>query len=66
MEPRGSRRQTWLACPACGHTLAKVCVCDIEFKCKYCGCEFEAIIALVPHSGPSLRQPNPLDRKTSN
>jgi len=50
MESGSSRRNTWLACPQCGHKVAKAKTCDIEFKCKHCGYEFEVII------GPSSPQ----------
>lgn len=44
MDVSARRRNSWLACPGCGHKLAKVRTCDIEFKCKHCGHEFEVII----------------------
>lgn len=41
-----TKRNTWVACPSCGHKVARVRTCDMECKCKYCGCEFEAVIGL--------------------
>ena len=43
----GSRRNTWLACPCCGHIVARARTCDVQFKCKSCGHEFEVIIRSV-------------------
>jgi len=39
-----TKRNTWVACPKCGHKVAKVRTCDMELKCKHCGYEFEAVI----------------------
>lgn len=39
-----TKRNTWVACPKCGHKVAKVRTCDMELKCKHCGCEFEVVI----------------------
>jgi hypothetical protein len=47
MEADAARRHSWLACPKCGHRTCHARVCDIAIKCKYCGCEFEAIIRIV-------------------
>lgn len=55
MEPDASRRNSWIACPKCGHRAARVRICDAEFKCKYCGCEFEVIIGIIPPSNPQGR-----------
>lgn len=42
------RHNSWLACPKCGHKVARVRTCDAEFKCKHCGHEFVAIIGPAP------------------
>jgi len=61
-----SKRNTWLACPRCGHKAAKVKTCDIEIKCKNCGQEFEAIVH--PYTETSAEEtPKPhteTDKKT--
>lgn len=44
METITTKRNTWVACPKCGHKVARVRTCDMELKCKSCGCEFEAVI----------------------
>lgn len=49
MEAVETKRNTWVACPNCGRKVARVRTCDMEFKCKHCGHEFEAVI------GPSSR-----------
>ena len=54
METVATKRNTWVACPECGHKVAKVRTCDMEFKCKHCGHEFEAVIG-------SPRQPKSKD-----
>jgi len=54
MEPVVPRRNSWLACPNCGNKVARARYCDIEFKCKGCGFEFEVIIrALLAGPSPS-------------
>ena len=40
METVATKRNTWVACPECGHKVAKVRTCDMEFKCKHCGHEW--------------------------
>ena len=50
METVATKRSTWVACPKCGHKVARVRTCDMELKCKSCGCEFEAVISLSPGS----------------
>ena len=64
MESGASRRNSWLACPACGHKVGRARICDVEFKCKYCGHEFEVIIGPVHRADPASGQASP-DRKTS-
>lgn len=44
METVATKRNTWVACPECGHKVGKARTCDMEFKCKNCGHEFEAVI----------------------
>jgi DNA-directed RNA polymerase subunit RPC12/RpoP len=44
MDEVTTKRNTWVACPKCGHKVAKVRTCDMEVKCKHCGHEFEAVI----------------------
>ena len=44
MESVAIRRNSWVACPKCGHKVAKVRTCDMELKCRQCGHEFEAVI----------------------
>lgn len=44
METVSTKRNTWVACPECGHKVGKARTCDMEFKCKNCGHEFEAVI----------------------
>lgn len=48
MEGGATRRNSWLACPNCGHKVGRARTCDVEFKCKYCGHEFEVIIRSLP------------------
>ena len=38
------RRRSWVACPKCGHKVAKVQTCDMEVKCAQCSYLFEAVI----------------------
>lgn len=52
MDTGNSKRNTWIACPRCARKLARVRTCDIEFKCKHCGHEFEVII------NPTLNRDN--------
>lgn len=56
MDEVTTKRNTWVACPKCGHKVAKVRTCDMEVKCKHCGHEFEAVIASSPRikDSPSL------------
>jgi hypothetical protein len=65
MDSASSKRNTWLACPGCGHKVARVRTCDIDFKCKYCACEFEVIIgpSAPPASEQSSRLPADHDKK---
>lgn len=65
METGASRRNTWLACPGCGHKVARARVCDVEFKCKHCGFEFEVIIGPAAPADPP-RSPPPAERRTSD
>lgn len=44
METVTTKRNTWVACPKCGHKVARVRTCDMELKCKQCGHEFEVVI----------------------
>lgn len=55
MDEVTTKRNTWVACPKCGHKVAKVRTCDMELKCKHCGCEFEAVIGI---STPSKNVPS--------
>ncbi len=48
MRPEFSKRNAWVACPQCGHKVAKVRTCDMEVKCKHCGHEYEVVIASYP------------------
>ncbi len=60
MEGGATRRNSWLACPNCGHKVGRARTCDVEFKCKYCGHEFEVIIRSLPASRvPSSSKPSP-------
>ena len=54
-----TKRNTWVACPKCGHKVAKVRTCDMELKCKHCGCEFEAVISVSPISKNTQDKPEP-------
>jgi len=56
MESGSARRNTWLACPNCGHKVARIRICDCEFKCKHCGYEFEALIRPITPNDNSARQ----------
>jgi phage FluMu protein Com len=38
------RRRSWVACPKCGHKVAKVQICDMEVKCPQCSYLFEVVI----------------------
>lgn len=53
MDAAAPRRNSWLACPSCGHKVGRARTCDIEFKCKYCGYEFEVIIKPVRRTDES-------------
>ncbi len=53
MEVGASRRNSWLACPNCGYKAGRARICDIEFKCKNCGHEFEVIIRPVVRVEPT-------------
>ena len=44
MGPANARRSSWVACPKCGHKVAKVRTCDMEIKCRQCSYRFEAVI----------------------
>ena len=44
------RRRSWVACPKCGHKVARVQTCDMEVKCPQCTFLFEVVI------GPSLEK----------
>jgi hypothetical protein len=65
MESGGSRRNSWIACPNCGHKVARVRTCDIAFKCKHCGYEFEVIIGPVLPEVPPY-PPASSERKPSS
>jgi len=61
------QRNSWLACPNCGHRVANARTCDIEFKCKHCGFEFEVIIrASAAPAQPQQSLPPPKPREASN
>ena len=44
MEVGRAKRGSWIACPKCGHKIAKVKTCDMEIKCQQCSYRFEAVI----------------------
>ena len=44
MDAGDARRSSWVACPKCGHKVAKVRTCDMEVKCRQCAYRFEAVI----------------------
>lgn len=44
MEGGSARRSSWVACPKCGHKVARVRICDMEVKCHQCSYRFEAVI----------------------
>ncbi len=44
MDAGDARRSSWVACPKCGHKVAKVRTCDMEVKCRQCSYLFEAVI----------------------
>jgi hypothetical protein len=48
MDTGSYRRRSWVACPKCGHKVAKVRSCDMEVKCRQCSYLFEVVI------GPTL------------
>lgn len=47
MENDIKKRNSWIACPRCGHKIAKARFCDIELKCKNCGHVFVAFIGIT-------------------
>ena len=44
MEAGSAKRCSWIACPKCGHKVAKVRTCDMEMKCRQCSYRYEAVI----------------------
>ncbi len=56
MKEQASRRTGWVACPKCGHKVARVRSCDMEVKCERCGHEYEAVIGI-----PRKQPPDPKD-----
>jgi hypothetical protein len=44
VEAGDGRRSSWVACPKCGHKVARVRICDMEVKCRQCSYLFEAVI----------------------
>ena len=60
------KRNSWLACPRCGHKVAKAKTCDIEFKCKHCGYEFEVIIGPIPAQAPDEGPRSSADPETKS
>lgn len=65
MDPDQSSRNSWLACPRCGHIVARVRTCDAEFKCKYCGYEFEVMIRPFASGERSPPSPTSSERQAS-
>jgi hypothetical protein len=53
MESANERRNTLLACPECGRRAGRARVCDMDFKCKNCGCEYEVIIRFALTRDPA-------------
>jgi DNA-directed RNA polymerase subunit RPC12/RpoP len=43
-----AKRSSWVACPKCGHKVARVRTCDMEIKCRQCSYRFEAVIGPYP------------------
>ncbi|MBI4370391.1 MAG: hypothetical protein HY547_09205 [Elusimicrobia bacterium] len=62
-----AKRNTWIACPKCGHKVARVRICDMELKCKRCGHKFEAVIgvskAMMVREGGAPYQAEPVKQK---
>jgi DNA-directed RNA polymerase subunit RPC12/RpoP len=57
MKGETAKRNAWVACPKCGHKVAKVRTCDMEVKCRHCGHEYEVVIASC--SSMALREESP-------
>ena len=56
MDTGDSHRNSWIACPHCGHKVARIRTCDAEFKCKHCGHQFEVIIRSILPANSSHSQ----------
>lgn len=55
MDPGRPRRASLIACMNCGHRIGNIGICDAQFKCKQCGCEFEVVIMPLRDPGTSAR-----------
>jgi hypothetical protein len=65
MDKDATRRNSWIACPKCGHKVARVRMCDMDVKCKHCGHEYEVIISPCNHCKFSLEEKNPTSEYTT-
>lgn len=57
MKPEPMKRNAWVACPKCGHKVARVRTCDMEVKCRHCGHEYEVVIASFSY--PRVQEEGP-------
>ena len=48
MDTENHRWRSWVACPKCGHKVAKVRSCDMEVKCQQCSYVFQVFIGPSP------------------
>jgi hypothetical protein len=61
-----ARRSSWVACPKCGHKVAKVRTCDMEVKCRQCSYLFEAVIGPSCETAPDRVEKNRTESPEDN